>query len=201
VQLNCSKGGPRTCSFDAISLHSLLTESEFSSCQVTLQIDMSLEWGRIRSQTDRAWTKALHVMSTHASKDLMSTVRPVQLLHLGLRTWVSRPWYLALRTWVSRPPSYGCRPVLGPVSYLFPITFLCVQWSQTHARTQPRHFSLRPPSLFSVSSGHRRTHAQTSDFIYKTSGYPWRLDTICPCLPFFFSFTWMVLKLPYIHKP
>ncbi len=32
----------------------------------------------------------------------------------------------------------------------------------------------------------------------ETSGYPWRSDTIRPCLPFFFSFTWMVLRLPYI---
>ncbi len=149
VQLNCSKGGPRTCSFAPISLHSLLTEAEFSSCRVTLQIDMSLEWGRIGSQTDRAWTKALHVMSTHASKDPLSIVPPVRLLHLGLRTWVSGPRYLALRTWVSGPPSYGRRPVLGPMSYLFPVTFLYVH----------RHFSLRPLSLFFASSGHKQTHA------------------------------------------
>ncbi len=51
-----------------------------------------------------------------------------------------------------------------------PVTFLCVQWSQTDTRTQPCHFSLRPVvtdkrthatrSLFSASSGHRQTHAR-----------------------------------------
>jgi hypothetical protein len=35
----------------------------------------------------------------------------------------------------------------------------------------------------------------------QTSGYPWRSDTIRPCLPFFFPFTWMVSRLPYILKP
>ncbi len=75
LQLNCSKGGPRTCwccrlsarsslllhkrsfnkmfmascSFAAISLHSLLTEAEFRSCWVTLQIDQSNH--RLRSKS------------------------------------------------------------------------------------------------------------------------------------------------------
>jgi hypothetical protein len=37
-----------SCSFAAISLHSLLTEAEFSSCWVTLQIDQSNH--RLRSK-------------------------------------------------------------------------------------------------------------------------------------------------------
>jgi hypothetical protein len=51
---------------------------------------------------------------------------------LDLRTWVSGPRYLALSTWVSRPRKLS----ILRSSYLFPVTFLCVQWSQTHARTQ-----------------------------------------------------------------
>jgi hypothetical protein len=79
---------------------------------------------------------------------------------LGFRTsinrhWVSEPWQTHKSS-----RSYGCRSMLGPVSYLFPVTFLCVQWSQTDAGTQPRHFTLRPV----VTDAH--TDA-TSDFIYK----------------------------------
>ncbi len=74
--------------------------------------------------------------------------------------WLSGPGFqgldkrtLGFRTSmdVESSPSYSRRPVvLDPVSYLFPVTFLCVH----------RHFSLR-----SVVT-HRCTHAQTSDFIY-----------------------------------
>jgi hypothetical protein len=46
---------------------------------------------------------------------------------LDLRTWVSGPRYLALRTWVSGPRKLS----ILRSSYLFPVTFLCVQWSQT----------------------------------------------------------------------
>jgi len=49
---------------------------------------------------------------------------------LALRTWVSGPRYLALRTWVSGPRKLS----ILRLSYLFPVTFLCVH----------RHFSLRP---------------------------------------------------------
>jgi len=88
--------------------------------------------------------------------------------------WVSGPRYLALRTWVSlsgpgfqdlekRALGFTLRTwVSGPrklsilrSTYLFPVTFLCVH----------RHFSLRPPSLFSASSGHRRTDARTDPFV------------------------------------
>jgi hypothetical protein len=74
----------------------------------------------------------------------------------NLKTWVSGP-----RRMHESSPSYGRRPVLGLMSYLFPVTFICVQWSQTDARMQPRHFSLRPVVT------DRHTHAQTNDFIYK----------------------------------
>ncbi len=83
---------------------------------------------------------------------------------LDLRTWVSGPRYLALRTWVSGPRKLS----ILRSSYLFPVTFLCVHRHFSFSR----HFPLRPPSLFSASSGHRRTDARTdatSDFIYKIS--------------------------------
>ncbi len=84
------------------------------------------------------------------------------LLHLGFRTWVSGPRYLALKTWVLGPGQthmlsgprfqdldrrmhrYRTPKALHPTVIdrcsilcliFFPITFLCVQWSQTHART------------------------------------------------------------------
>jgi hypothetical protein len=69
---------------------------------------------------------------------------------LIIRTWVSGPRYLALRTWVS-----GSRKLsILRSSYLFPVTFLCVHRHFSFSR----HFSLRPPSLFSASSGHRPLH-------------------------------------------
>jgi hypothetical protein len=83
----------------------------------------------------------------------------------GFRTWISgpqrevsrpgsqdlgfRPSMRGFRTWLSRPgfqdlessPSYG-RLIFFPslfsastVTFLFPVTFLYVQWSQTDART------------------------------------------------------------------
>ncbi len=83
---------------------------------------------------------------------------------LGFRTSIDAH---TLRTWVSGPrrmhessPSYGRWSVLGLVSYLFLVTFLCVQWSQTHARTQPRHFYLR--LVVTDRQTHARTHAQTT---------------------------------------
>ncbi len=89
---------------------------------------------------------------------------------LGFRTSTDTH---TLRTWVLGPrrthessPSYGCRPMLGPVSYLFPVTFLCDQWSQTEARMQPHHFFLRP--MVTDRQTHAHMHA-TSDFIYKIS--------------------------------
>jgi hypothetical protein len=49
-----------------------------------------------------------------------------------IRTWVSGPRYLALRTWVSGPRKLS----ILRSSYLFPVTFLCVQWSQTDVHTE-----------------------------------------------------------------
>jgi hypothetical protein len=67
---------------------------------------------------------------------------------LGFRTSINRHWVslsglrfqdldkralgFTLRTWVSGPRKLS----ILPSSYLFPVTFLCVQWSQTHARMQ-----------------------------------------------------------------
>jgi len=45
----------------------------------------------------------------------------------GFRTWVSGPRYLTFRTWVSGPRKLS----ILRSSYLFPVTFLCVQWSET----------------------------------------------------------------------
>jgi hypothetical protein len=81
----------------------------------------------------------------------------------GFKTWLSRPGFQALGIWLSGPgfqdlessPSYGrliffpslfsasivtflfprhfsLRP---PSLFFFPVTFLCVQWSQTDGRT------------------------------------------------------------------
>ncbi len=90
-----------------------------------------------------------------------------QDLGFSFRTWISGPGFqaldarfqdLALRTWVSGPQKLS----ILRSSYHFLITFLCVHrhFSFSH------HFSLRPPSLFSTSSGHRHTHGR-SEFIYK----------------------------------
>jgi hypothetical protein len=71
-----------------------------------------------------------------------------QTLSFTFRTWVSEPRYLVLRTWVSGPwqtHRYRTPKALHPTVVL----------------SFSRLFSLRPPSLFSTSSGHRRTHAQT----------------------------------------
>jgi len=43
-----------------------------------------------------------------------------------------RPSTRGFRTWVSGPRKLS----ILRSSYLFPVTFLCVQWSQTHARTK-----------------------------------------------------------------
>jgi hypothetical protein len=93
---------------------------------------------------------------------------------LGFRTSINGNWVslsgpefqdldkralgFTLRTWVSGPRKLS----ILRSSYLFPVTFLCVHRHFSFSR----HFSLRPPSLFFASSGHRRTDA-TSDFIYK----------------------------------
>jgi len=50
---------------------------------------------------------------------------------LDLKTWVSGPRYLALRTRVLGPRKLS----ILRSSFLFPVTFLCVQWTQTDART------------------------------------------------------------------
>ncbi len=87
-----------------------------------------------------------------------------QALGFTFKTWVSRPRKLSI-LWSS---------------YLFPVTFLCVHrhfspassflviflprpvFPSLFSRVQfSRHFCLRPPSLFSASSGHRRTDART----------------------------------------
>ncbi len=101
----------------------------------------------------------------------------------GFRTWLSGPGFqalnarfqdLALRTWVSGPQ----REVSGPGSQdlgfrtskaLHPtvVLYLSRHFSpslfsaSTVTFLFPRHFSLRPPSLFSASSGHRQTDART----------------------------------------
>jgi len=71
----------------------------------------------------------------------------------GFRTWISGPGFQALnvgfqdldiRTWVSGPRKLS----ILRSSYLFLVTFLCVH----------RHFSLRPSSLLSTSSGHSTPH-------------------------------------------
>jgi hypothetical protein len=55
----------------------------------------------------------------------------------GFRTWISGPGFQDLES----SPSYGLLiffPSLfsaSTVTFLFPVTFLCVQWSQTDART------------------------------------------------------------------
>ncbi len=75
---------------------------------------------------------------------------------LGLRTSTEAR---TLRTWVSGPRQMHRK--------------LSILRSSTGARSCvlsfSRHFSLRPPSLFFASSGHRQTHKcthATSDFIY-----------------------------------
>jgi hypothetical protein len=73
-------------------------------------------------------------------------------LGLALRTWVSGLQYLALRTWVSGPRQthrYRTPKALHPTVVL----------------SFSRHFSLRPPSLFSTSNGHRQTHRQATLYI------------------------------------
>jgi len=76
----------------------------------------------------------------------------------GFRTWISGPRFQALnarfqdlnlRTWVSGPRKLS----ILRLSYLFPVTFLCVHRHLSFSR----HFFLCPSSLFSASSGHRQT--------------------------------------------
>jgi hypothetical protein len=65
-----------------------------------------------------------------------------------LNIWLSGPGFQALnarfqdlnlRTWVSGPRKLS----ILRSSYLFPVTFLCVQWSQTHARTDVVNLYIR----------------------------------------------------------
>jgi len=96
----------------------------------------------------------------------------------GFRTWLSRPGFqalntrfqdLALKTWVSSPQ----REVSGPGSQdlgFRPSVFGSQdQGFRTLKTLHPtvvlsfsRHFSLRPPSLFFASNGHRQTHRRTT---------------------------------------
>jgi hypothetical protein len=62
----------------------------------------------------------------------------------NLDIWLSRPEFQDLDIWLSRPgfqdldrrTDIGHRKLsILRSSYLFPVTFLCIQWSQTHGRT------------------------------------------------------------------
>ncbi len=61
--------------------------------------------------------------------------------------------FLLLRTFflfAECSPSYGRRPVLGPVSYLFPVTFLFVHWS-AETRLENSVLLLKATTNFSPS--------------------------------------------------
>ncbi len=86
-----------------------------------------------RTQSARACKPAV---ATFGSQDLGFRIsinrHLVSLSGPGFQDLDKQALGFTLRTWVSGPRKLS----ILRSSYFFPITFLCVQWSQTHARTQ-----------------------------------------------------------------